>query len=611
MRIKGGTVTWAEPPGSPPNYIFPFSPLQYFAIGNTQDFEDLLYRPLYWFGNGNNPTLNTSLSLAAAPIYKDGDKQVVVNLKPYKWSNGETMTATDVLFWMNMDRADKEGYAGYDPGAFPDNVTNVVATGKEQVTFDLNRAYSPTWFTYNELDQITPMPQAWDITKIGAAPGSGSCSTAAFTSISIAAKTYTPLTTSAKACNAVYDFLSNASGFNPANPNATTASALSTFATSPIWKVVDGPWRLTSFNSDGKAVFQPNPDYSGPVKPTLSKFVELPFTSNGAEYNALVAGAVDYGYLPASQVTSPASKPGGAGPNNAALANKYYITTEPDWAIDYFPYNFNSTGDGGQAGPIFRQLYFRQAMQYLVDQPAYIAKIYRNYASPTYGPVPTRPPTWASPTETNNPYPYNPAKARALLTSHGWIVKRGGISTCSRAGSGPNDCGHGIKAGAQMSFTLQYYSGNASLQSLMNDEAASWGTVGIKVLLEAGAPNTVFAAATPCANGCSSEMGNSGGQWEFTPDTYPTGDELFLTGAGANYGEYNDPTNNANIVATYTKSGKQAIYTYEDYLAKQLPDVWQPLPLTAAELKNNLHIGAFNPLLNITPETWYYTTPKS
>jgi len=28
-----------------------------------------MYRPLYWFGNGTSPTLNTSLSLANPPVF--------------------------------------------------------------------------------------------------------------------------------------------------------------------------------------------------------------------------------------------------------------------------------------------------------------------------------------------------------------------------------------------------------------------------------------------------------------------------------------------------------------------------------------------------------------
>ena len=63
------------------------------------------------------------------------------------------------------------------------------------------------------------MPEAWDVTKLGAAPGSGGCAT------------------SVTSCAAVYNFL--------LAQNKDT----STYATSPIWSVVDGPWKLSSFSS--------------------------------------------------------------------------------------------------------------------------------------------------------------------------------------------------------------------------------------------------------------------------------------------------------------------------------------------------------------------------
>ena len=87
------------------------------------------------------------------------------------------------------------------------------------------------------------------------------------------------------------------------------------------------------------------------------------------------------------------------GANNPRSSGSSSSTPWYPWGINYFPYNFNSTGDGGQAGKIFNQLYFRQAMQMLVDQPLYIEKLFKNYAVPTYGPVPvlpknsSRPPT--------------------------------------------------------------------------------------------------------------------------------------------------------------------------------------------------------------------------
>src|ERR1700733_12181869 len=77
--IKGGTATYALPPSNVPNYIFPFTSSSDFSVSNSQYFQYLMYRPLYWFGNGASPTLNANLSLADAPVF-DGNK-VTMNMK--------------------------------------------------------------------------------------------------------------------------------------------------------------------------------------------------------------------------------------------------------------------------------------------------------------------------------------------------------------------------------------------------------------------------------------------------------------------------------------------------------------------------------------------------
>ena len=38
----------------------------YFNVANVAHLQYFLYRPLYWFGQGSQPTLNASLSLADA-----------------------------------------------------------------------------------------------------------------------------------------------------------------------------------------------------------------------------------------------------------------------------------------------------------------------------------------------------------------------------------------------------------------------------------------------------------------------------------------------------------------------------------------------------------------
>jgi peptide/nickel transport system substrate-binding protein len=581
------TATWAEPPSATPNFILPFYPGALCSVDNVEQFQFLMYRPLYWFGQGATAGESPSLSIGQTPAIS-GDT-VTVNLKSYKWANGESVTAQDVLFFMNIYHAEKANFCGYVPDLFPDNVTNVTASG-QTVTFTFNHAYNDHWILYNEFSQITPMPIAWDITAAGGSPGSGGCSSAAYGS-------------GDAACTKVYTFLSNAAGYNANNPNAANNS-LSTYATNPLWQVVDGPWKLKSFNADGQVSFVPNATYSGPIKPTLKEFTELPYTSDSAEFNALVGGNLSVGYIPVQDITKATTSPTKAGPNNPRLTD-YKLGALYTFGINYFPYNFSSTGDNGVAGKVFAQLYIRQAMQSLVDQPLYIKKIFKGYAVPTYGPVPVLPPNaYASSFEKSNPYPYDPAKAKSLLKDNGWSIKPGRTDTCIKAGSGKGDCGAGIPAGTPLKFNEQVSTGVESTIQEVTAEKASWATVGINVGISQASFDTVIGNAVACPNGCAWELQNWGGGWTFAPDYYPSGEDLFTLGSVADYGDYNDATN-AKLV-TATDDTNVSLTKWENYLAKQLPDIWQPNQAYVLTEANKNLSGVFpqNVFTGISPETW-------
>ncbi len=235
-----------------------------YSSANTADLQTLLYEPLYWYGDKGNPSVDYRLSAGDQPIYSDGNRVVTIRLKHYVWSDGETVSARDVGFWINLLKANKDNWASYVPGGFPDNVLSWKAPGPTTIQLRLNASYNPTWFTYNELSQITPLPIAWDRTSLAApAPSPGAANL--------------PDTSRAGAV-AVYNFLNG------------QAKATSGYASSPVWSVVDGPWKLASLTSDGAATFVPNPHYTGPQKPHLARFVELPFTSTAAEFTVLKAG---------------------------------------------------------------------------------------------------------------------------------------------------------------------------------------------------------------------------------------------------------------------------------------------------------------------------------
>src|SRR5580658_3324041 len=279
VPIKGGTATVALPAGVTNNWIFPFYAISNSSVYNSNQFQWMFYRPLYMFGNNTNTnvTINYPLSPANPPDYTNGGKTVVINMKGWKWSDGETVNAQSLIFFLNMAKAEKDNWYAYSKSLLPDNVASYKATGPNQLTIQLSSQYSSIWYTYNQLSEINPMPLAWDVTSLGAKPGSGGCTT------DTAADGWAK-------CQAVYNFLTAQSKI-PA-----------TYATSPLWSVVDGPWKLSSFSTTGNVTIVPNKAYSGSPKPRLSAVKFVPFTADSTEYTALKTGELDVGYIPTQDV---------------------------------------------------------------------------------------------------------------------------------------------------------------------------------------------------------------------------------------------------------------------------------------------------------------------
>ncbi|ALE07855.1 hypothetical protein AL755_14640 [Arthrobacter sp. ERGS1:01] len=569
------TATFADPPNTVPNWIFPFAPIADFSVSNSSYLQFLMYRPLYWFGNNGATGVDDSLSLAAEPVYSNGGKTVTITLKPYKWSDGSTLTSTDVMFWFNMLKAEKANYAAYTPGQFPDNITSASAPNATTVVFNTDKAYSQQWFLANQLSTITPMPVAWDVTAAG---------------------TKSDCATNEADCKAVYNYL------------ITQAKDLPTYATNPLWQVVDGPWKLSSFSSDGNVTFVPNTTYSGPVKPTLKKFIEVPFTTDDAQFNVLRTGStIDVGYLPTQDLTSPkpaSSGPAEAGPN--PLSSNYTLAPWFLYGINYFPINFNNP----TVGPIFKQLYFRQALQSIVDQAGVLSSAAKNYGVQTTGPVPLFPDSpLISSVEKTNPYPFSISAAGKYLSDNGWTVKAGGVTTCTKPGTGAGECGAGITSGEPLTFTLQYVSGQQTITTAMQSMKSNAAQVGITLNIVPAPFNTVTGTAVPCSGAtCTWQMGNWGGGWVYSPDYYPTGELLFSTGAGSNSGSYSNPAIDKLIQSTTTESGTAVMQAYENALAKDLPVVWQPnYTYSLTEVANGLQgVTPLNPYSALNPENWHY-----
>jgi len=583
-KQTGGTAYYTEGPSAPPNYIFPMTAAQVCGTNNISQLQAMMFRPLYWYGNDYTPTLDPDYSLAEQPTFSNGDKTVTIKLKPWKWSDGESVTSRQVAFWINLYKADpSKNYCGYVPGYFPDNVTGVQTPDAQTVVLQLTKSYNPEWFTYNELSQIYPLPLAWDRTSLSQpAPKSDDGH----------------LADSTKAgAESVYKFLD------------TQSKSLGTWDSSPLWSVVDGPFKLKSFTSNGQVTLVPNPDYSGSPKPTLSSFVEQPFTGDPAIFNEIRSAGP-------SGLTV-ANLPSAYAPQiNQVKAEGYDYNRAASYSVNYFPFNLNNP----KVGPIFRQLYFRQAFQHLIDQDGWINAFLHNTAIPTYGPIPVSPPSpLVSINASSNPFAFSTSAAAQLLSSHGWKVVSGGSTTCQKPGTAANQCGAGITAGEGISFNLDYQSGVTTLASEMNDLAAQAKRVGINLQLTTHPFDTVIQTAVACKpteSDCGWTAENWGAGWIYAPDFLPTGESLFAPGAVANYGSFNDPGATTAINQTITGPAaqeKQALANYAQYMEEHVPVVFGPTSIGSYQgdagtmIAKNLGGYAANAYGYLTPETWYFT----
>jgi peptide/nickel transport system substrate-binding protein len=578
-QASGGVITFAEQPGSPPTYIFPLYDGANSGNNNITYLQPLMWLPLYWFGHADSAaaTVNYPLSIAYPPVFSSDNRTVTIKLRHYLWSNGDPVTARDIVFWMNVSENEKDNDAAYVPGGWMDHVASYSAPSPDTFVLKLTQSYNPTYLLYNGLATITPIPQAaWDKTSASSPVGD-----------------YDATAAGAKR---VYGYLNKAS------------MSLSTWATNPLWQVVDGPWHLepkTGFEVTGQTILLPNPKYSGPDKARVSEFEELPFTSDTAEFDALQSGSIDYGYVPSTD----------AGAFGALKSRGFAVEPWYEWGITFAVFNFSNP----RYAPLEDQLYIRQAMQSLIDQPAYISSILAGDGTPTYSPVPVFPPSsFLGPSAKTNPYPYDPAKARSLLVAHGWSVTSSGTDSCRRAGTASSECGAGIAEGAPLAIPFLYSSGFTQISDEVQVLRSAMASVGIKLVLSAAPFNTVLADGYECIGETTAKCPASSTvlsylsspSYTYVPIYYPDGDSLFGCGGATNAGNYCNSQVEHLIDELTTLPDPQSIrafYAYQALVAKQLPVLWIP---NAA-----YQISAISPKLggvlaqdstaHIYPSSWY------
>jgi peptide/nickel transport system substrate-binding protein len=584
-RRKGGVVTWACAPGFPPAVIFPFTPAERAGMRNIIEFQALMYRTLYFFGSEGLPEVDYANSIGEPPEWSEDGRTVTITVKPWKWSNGETLCADNVLFWVNLMKVKGNRYCEYVPGYFPDNCTSYGKLAEDKVYFTFDRPYNKRWVLFNQLSTITPLPKAWDRTAAGPANASGGLADV----------------------EAVYDYLMAEQGDHVEEGNAHRTR----WATSPIWSIVSGPWRLKSYTTEGIVTFVPNEHYSGPVKATLDEFRQVPTFSDEEQFDMLKRGpdarnGIQVGYLPLSFATEPTSHPSIGGGN--PISDTYKLIPQTAYCIRYFCLNYNNPT---VMGKLFAQTYFRQALQSTLDQDRAVREIYQGYAYRQNGPVPMIPVTdLVSPRQREGawPLPFDVERAKQLLEDNGWDTSTT-PAVCVRPGTGPGCAGAGIPAGTRLSVLMRYAEGRPALTKLMTRFAEDAAKAGLEIRLEEVYGSILVAEDGPCApseeNPCLWELTCWNGGWIYH---HPSGEILFKTGAGGNFGFYTSAETDAIIDKALTSDDIEDFYQFQDHIAEQVPVIFTPnFPVRLFEVANNLRgFEPINPFGYINPENWYY-----
>ena len=565
-------ATYASMPDQGPNWLAPFNPGDKMITSNSS-LKALLWVPLFQYG-GAAGTMAWDKKASVASDYKFSSDGLTVDitLGSYTWSDGKPVTTRDVEFQYNLIKNNikdtiggADSWSSYSPGKFPDNVTSfkVVDDTHLQLTFD--KVYNPDWIVANQLIYLVPLPQhVMDVTSAGGQVGD--------------------YDRTADGAKQVYALLMD------------QGKDVTTYTTNPLWAVVDGPYKVQSWTSDNAITIVANDKYTGTDKPSISTINLKPYTSDDAEMNDVRAGAVDYGYITATQMTAQQQF------TNAG----YTISPWMGWGVTYAPYNFaNSTN-----GPIFSQLYVRQALQQAIDQPSMVKSIFYDTANVNYGPIPQGiDSNFLSDTQKNNPYPYDMTKAAAALTSHGWTKGADGFVTCTNPGSGADQCGEGIKSGQGIKLNAVIETADVTAKEWAYIKS-QWQQIGVDLTLS---PSTTV---TTTAQDCDPKKNNAtctswdlvffgtAGSWYFP--SYPTGERLWYPGVMKwNCGQWKDTQAASLIDATLTGTDTTAMKAYSDYLAKQLPVLWLPMPAyQISAIASSLDVGTQDPGGSFTPQRW-------
>jgi peptide/nickel transport system substrate-binding protein len=547
---RGGAITVGQLARQTPTDIFPLVDSA-SCTTPTLNFVQNQYMPLYAGPKGAQPAINERISAAEPPRYSHGDRTVTITLKRgLRWSDRKPVQVRDLIFYLDLLKAalkeTSENWCQYSPGEFPENVASFTTVGTRTLVLHLTHSVNPTWFTTNQLQDvgagIYPLPsQDWNVDS-----SSGAHVSDWATNPADALRIYSYL-----------HRLGRDSG---------------TFSTDPLWKVVDGPFRLKQFDaSNGSYDLSPNGAYSLAPKARVSEVAVRTYADSGALLAALKAGAVEIAPIDAGTQLGAIPK---------LRRRGYSVFGGPEWGWFGGVINYRDRTD--HFANVIAQRYMRGVFAELVDQATIIKRVYHGWAVPAYGPVPSDPRSpYLVATAARASWPYNPRAAAATLRTHGWAVRPGGQTTCRRPGKGAAECGAGIPRGTPIRLVWANVSSAGSPVGTLESKifaADAERAAGIEISFVSAKFSfltTDYNDQNPAAAAYVNDwaVNNFGGVYT---DYYPTQAGLLSLGGSLNLGGYADRTANRLMAASVASSSSRAVSDEVSYLSRVYPVLYMP-----------------------------------
>ena len=502
--------------GTPPASVTSLNP---FLISSAYDGEaaGLLFYGLFWVNRDHK--IDWSRSLATKIDVSNNNTTFTVTMKPWNWSDGRPVTSKDVEFTFDIIKRLGTTYVAYGSGGIPTLIKQFKILGPEQFEVTTKHPVNPDWFELVGLSQLVPYPaHAWSKYSV------------------------------------------NQMWRHQSDPN--------------FFKVVDGPYRITSYKMGRHIVFEPNPSYQG-HKSKIRRFIMKFLHSSGAEIEGMQSGTLDMSNLPFSLWSA-----------GHKLKNVRVMKMTPNFGFQFIQMNYKNPQVS-----FFHDIAVRQAMADAINQEQAIRVLFHGATNPQYGPVPVVPATFLSPSAKAGKYPvgFDPVKARKLLDDAGWKMGPGGIRE---------------KNGKLLQFVDTIPSGGATGMLWTEMQQQDFRAVGIDMKIRQVTFNQVIAMQYKPLAWQAMSFGWSLGN-------YPSDGGQLRSNGNYNQMGYSDKKMDKLLNAVTTQPGNEALYKYQDYAAEQQPIIFQNDTGAVILVRKGLHgvNKAFPPTGAWSPQYLHFTTP--